>query len=105
MDITDTSIACNQGGETGTDQVFNITAGSDMTFKWTNVRSSAPILHLLFGLLLRYRLTSGLPITWVLSRRSWHLATEIVPHSRPAMVNGSRSMKVDTRMDSGPLPS
>jgi len=44
MDITSSSIACNQGGEGGTDKVFDVNAGSDMTFEWTNVRPSAPIL-------------------------------------------------------------
>lgn len=41
MDITNSSIACNQGGEDGTDKTFDVNAGSDMTFEWTNVRPSA----------------------------------------------------------------
>jgi hypothetical protein len=36
MDITSPDIACNQGGENGTSKMFDVTAGSDMTFQWTN---------------------------------------------------------------------
>ncbi|KAF9653186.1 glycoside hydrolase, partial [Thelephora ganbajun] len=36
MDISSSSIACNQGGNDGTSKVFDVNAGSDMTFKWTN---------------------------------------------------------------------
>lgn len=43
MDITSPDIACNKGGEDGTSDVFDVNAGSDMTFKWTNVRPYAPI--------------------------------------------------------------
>ena len=38
MDITSSSIACNEGGDDGTSTLLDVNAGSDMTFKWTNVR-------------------------------------------------------------------
>jgi len=34
-DITSTDIACNQGGNVGTNKTFDVNAGSDMTFQWT----------------------------------------------------------------------
>lgn len=37
-DASSPDIACNQGGETGTSKVFDVNAGSDMTFQWTAVR-------------------------------------------------------------------
>ena len=106
--VTDPSspdIACNVGGEDGTGKLFEVEAGSNVTVQMNTVRPSAPTLRLPFDLLLLLlAYHSGLPLTWVLSRLSWRLATEIVPTSRPLMVNGSRSVKVDTRMDSGVLP-
>ena len=48
MDITNSSIACNQGGNDPTSKVLDVNAGSDMVFKWTNVRPSAPFLYLPF---------------------------------------------------------
>lgn len=42
-DVTSTDIACNQGGNVGTNKTFDVNAGSDMTFNWTTVRPSAPI--------------------------------------------------------------
>lgn len=42
-DITSTDIACNKGGNVGTNKTFDVNAGSDMTFQWTAVRPSAPI--------------------------------------------------------------
>ena len=55
MDITSSDIACNQGGNNGTAKVFDVNAGSDMTFKWTNVRPPPPILRLPFDLPLCHR--------------------------------------------------
>ena len=37
MDISSTDIACNQGGNVGTNKTFDVNAGSDMTFQWTSV--------------------------------------------------------------------
>lgn len=34
MDISNTDIACNQGGNVGTDLTLDVNAGSDMTFQW-----------------------------------------------------------------------
>ena len=86
--------------------LFDVNAGSDMTFKWTNVRPSAPIplptAQLTFMSLIH---RSGPAIIWDLSPLSWLLATEIAPRSRLPLVNGSRSMKVDTRTGNGPLLS
>ena len=54
MDNSNPDIACNQGGEDGTNRVFDVNAGSDMTFKWNTVRPSAPTLRVPFDLLLCY---------------------------------------------------
>jgi hypothetical protein len=35
-DISKTDIACNQGGNLGTNQMLDVNAGSDITFQWTN---------------------------------------------------------------------
>jgi len=35
-DISNTDIACNQGGNVGTNKTFDVNAGSDMIFQWTN---------------------------------------------------------------------
>jgi hypothetical protein len=43
LSISSTDIACNQGGNVGTNDTFDVNAGSDMTFKWTNVRFSVAI--------------------------------------------------------------
>ena len=48
MDISKTDIACNQGGNVGTNLTFDVNAGSDMTFQWTTVRPSAPFSCYLF---------------------------------------------------------
>jgi hypothetical protein len=40
MDITSPDIACNKGGNVGTNASVDINAGSDMTLQWTNVRPS-----------------------------------------------------------------
>ena len=53
-DASNFSIACNVGGEDGTEKVFDVKAGSDITIQWTNVRPSAPALRLPFDLLLCY---------------------------------------------------
>jgi len=36
MDVSSTDIACNQGGNVGTNETFIVNAGSDMTFQWTD---------------------------------------------------------------------
>lgn len=36
LDITSTDITCNQGGNVGTSKTFDVNAGSDMTFQWTD---------------------------------------------------------------------
>jgi len=47
-DISKTDIACNQGGNLGTNQMLDVNAGSDITFQWTNVRPSTPFSRLPF---------------------------------------------------------
>lgn len=53
-DASNPDIACNKGGETGTNKTMTINAGSDVTFQWTNVRTSAPMHYPWFDLLSRY---------------------------------------------------
>ena len=52
LDITNTDITCNQGGNVGTNDTFVVNAGSDMTYQWTNVRPSFPICWSLLDLFL-----------------------------------------------------
>ena len=52
MDISSTDIACNQGGNVGTNKTFDVSAGSDMTFQWTDVRLLTVSHKLLFNLAL-----------------------------------------------------
>ena len=54
MDPSSPDIACNVGGEDGTDGVFDVNAGSDITFQWNTVRPSAPTLRPPLDLLLCY---------------------------------------------------
>ena len=66
MDISSTDIACNQGGNVGTNDTFVINAGSDMTFQWTDVRPLFPYLLDTFRLIfISSTQSSGLIVTRV----------------------------------------
>jgi hypothetical protein len=37
MDISSTDLACNKGGNVGTNKTLQVNAGSDITLQWTSV--------------------------------------------------------------------